>query len=107
MSEYKDALKKICEALDQHPRLWDKETFDAFEVGTCEIIGRESDGSLEIEAHDDPTREVHMYTVYGHYPHDKGEMRGVDALFDFTSEQEAEAMSLKAELEVLTFGGAQ
>ena len=106
MSEYNDALLKISDALGQHPTLWSQDTFDKFEVGTCEIISEDEDGTEIIEQHDDPNRKVDMYTVYGHYPNDvEGGARGVDALFDLDTMEEA--ISIKAELEVLTLGGAK
>ena len=104
MSEYRDAIIKISEDLGQNPRLWEKDTFDNFEVGTCEIL-EDIDGSQVIERHDEDDRRIDMYTVYGHYPHDRGEMRGVDALFDLDTPEEAQ--SIMSELEILTFGGAK
>ena len=105
MTEYQDAIRKICDDLDQHPRLWEQDTFDAFEIGICEVY--EEDGVMIFERTDNKDAENVVYTVYGHYSpaspdavHPSG---GVDALFDFTDEGEAE--SIMAELEVLTFGG--
>ena len=107
MSEYRDAIAKISDDLQKFPVLWEKDTFDNFEIGTCEIL-RDEEGNETgvVEQHYDPDRPIDMYTVYGHYPNDIVDgRRGVDALFDFDTLDEAE--SVKAELEVLTFGGAK
>lgn len=98
MGEYREALKAICMSIGQITHLWDRSTYDMFEIGMCEIIGEENGVEL-IERHDDPERRpVHMYTVYGHLPEG-----GVEALFDFDTYEEAE--SVMNELDVLTFEG--